>query len=79
MVEPVEEEQGKIFIPPVFRDRMKNAYTGRVFACGPGSNGVPMPVKPGDTVVFNKWQGTQIEYQGKKMVVIKPNLIYAVA
>ena len=57
--------------------------TGKVLAVGTGrvlDNGekVVPSVKEGDTVVFYKYAGTEVSYEGEKYLVVRENDIVAV-
>lgn len=57
--------------------------TGKVLAVGTGrvlDNGekVVPSVKEGDTVVFDKYSGTEVSYEGEKYLVVRENDIVAV-
>lgn len=57
--------------------------TGKVLAVGTGrvlDNGekVVPSVKEGDTVVFDKYAGTEVGYEGEKYLVVRENDIVAV-
>ena len=57
--------------------------TGKVLAVGTGrvlDNGekVVPSVKEGDTVVFDKYDGTEVSYEGEKYLVVRENDIVAV-
>lgn len=57
--------------------------TGKVLAVGTGrvlDNGekVVPSVKEGDTVVFDKYTGTEVSYEGEKYLVVRENDIVAV-
>ena len=39
---------------------------------------VPMTVKVNDKVIFDKYAGNEIEYQGEKYLLISESKIYAV-
>ena len=57
--------------------------TGKVLAVGTGrvlDNGekVVPSVKEGDTVVFDKYAGTEVSYEGEKYLVVRENDIVAV-
>lgn len=57
--------------------------TGKVLAVGTGrvlDNGekVVPSVKEGDTVVFGKYAGTEVSYEGEKYLVVRENDIVAV-
>ena len=54
-----------------------------VVAVGPGAkfadgSKMEMAVEPGDKVLFSKYQGTEIEHEGKKYLVIAYRDIFAV-
>ena len=57
--------------------------TGKVLAVGTGrvlDNGekVVPSVKEGDTVVFDKYAGTEVSYEGEQYLVVRENDIVAV-
>ena len=57
--------------------------TGKVLAVGTGrvlDNGekVVPSVKEGDTVVFDKYAGTEVSYEGEEYLVVRENDIVAV-
>lgn len=54
-----------------------------VIAVGPGrlddsGNRVPVDVKEGDTVVFSKYGGTELKYQGEEFLLLSQRDILAV-
>ena len=56
---------------------------GKIVAAGPGKlddNGknVALSVKTGDTVVYGKWNGTEIEVDGEKLVILKESELLGV-
>lgn len=73
LVEILEEETSNIFIPPVFKAGMADCKIGKVFDHGPKAK-----VSIGATVLFGKWQGEEVVYQGKRLSVIKPQAIAAI-
>ena len=69
-----------IFLPDTAQERPQK---GEVVATGPGrvlDNGklVEMEVKAGDTVIYSKYAGTEIEVQDQELVVLGANDILAV-
>ena len=57
--------------------------TGTVIAVGEGKldkdgNLVPVPVKAGDKVVFGKYGGTEINYDGEDVLILRAEDIYAI-
>lgn len=82
IIEPKEESkatQGGIILPSVSQEKSQIA---RVVAVGEG--GLPdgkemkMKVKVGDTVLYAKYSGTELEQNGKKYIVIRQADILAV-
>ena len=61
----------------VLPDAAKEKPTkGKIVSAGPGKlddNGKrsPMSVREGDTVVYGKWSGTDVEVDGEKLVILK--------
>ncbi|MDP7586495.1 MAG: co-chaperone GroES [SAR202 cluster bacterium] len=83
VVRPSEQEgmtKGGIFLPDTAQERPQK---GEVVATGPGrvlDNGklVEMEVKAGDTVIYSKYAGTEIEVQDQELLVLGANDILAV-
>ena len=62
----------------------KKPTEGEVVAVGEGayaSNGekIPMAVKKGDVVLYDKYSGTDVEYEGEKYLVLHEKDIFAIA
>ncbi len=83
VVEPLEEEDkspGGIILPDTAK---KKPQEGLVVAVGPGkvlddgSRG-EMAVKEGDKVIFAKYGGTEITIDGKDLVILDQDSIYAI-
>ena len=83
VVRPSEQEsvtKGGIFLPDTAQERPQK---GEVVSTGPGrmlENGkrVETEVKAGDTVIYSKYAGTEIEVQDEELVVLGANDILAV-
>lgn len=82
IIEPKEENKetaGGILLPSVSQDKSQLA---KVIAVGEG--GLPdgkemkMKVKIGDTVLYAKYAGTELEQNGKKYIVIRQADILAI-
>jgi chaperonin GroES len=78
--EPNQVTAGGIIIPKASTEKQGQ---GEVVAAGPGrilNNGehIPMSVLPGDTVLFNKFTGTEIESGDELYILIKENDILAI-
>lgn len=51
---------------------------GTVLATGDGTKDEPMQVKDGDTVLYGKYAGTEIEYEGEKYLIMRQSDILAI-
>ena len=76
-----EEEKtvGGIVLASVAKEK---PHTGEVIAVGEGrvlENGtkVPMEVKIGDTVMFEKYSGTEVKYEGVEYLIVSAKDIIA--
>ncbi len=57
--------------------------TAKVIAVGdgitlPNGNKVPIPVNPGDTVIFSKYKGTDVSYKSEEFILLSYRDILAV-
>jgi chaperonin GroES len=83
VVEPIEAEDitaGGIFLPETAKEKPQK---GTIVACGEGERDdkgkrIPMDVKVGDVVLFNKYAGTEIKVDGKKVTILRENEILAI-
>jgi len=78
LVEPMEAEEktaSGIFIPDTAKEKPQK---GTVKAVGPGKKDVTMEVKVGDVVLYGKYAGTEISYDGKDYLMMKQTDILAV-
>ena len=68
-----------IVLPDSSREKTQQA---EVIAVGGGKvvdgTEVPVPVKPGDRVIYGKYTGTEIKYEGEKYLVINADDIIAI-
>jgi chaperonin GroES len=51
---------------------------GKVLAVGNGKVDEPMTVKVGDTVLYGKYAGTEIQVDGKDLLIMRESDIYAI-
>lgn len=73
---PAEEKTSSgIYIPETAKEKPQR---GRVVATGEGHPDQPMTVKPGDEVMYGKFSGTEIIYDGKEYLIMRESDIYAV-
>ena len=67
----------------VFTSAKEKPCKGMVVAAGPGKcdekgNRVAMAVKKGDTVLFNKYAGTEVKLDGEDHLVLREDDILAI-
>ena len=73
---PAEEKTaGGLFIHDTAKEK---PLAGKVVAAGPGTAEVKMEVKVGDTVLYGKYAGTEINVDGTDYLIMKQNDILAV-
>lgn len=75
-VAPAEEKTvGGIIIPDTAKE--KPLY-GEVLAVGNGTKDEEMVLKAGDTVLYGKYAGTEIEHEGEKYLIMRQSDVLAV-
>jgi len=82
VVEPIEEEEitaGGIVLPETAKEKPQK---GIVLAVGPGERNdkgerMPLEVAAGDQVLFAKYSGTEVKYDGKKLLIMRESDILA--
>ncbi len=73
---PAEEKTASgIFIPDTAKEKPQR---GTVVAVGDGKKDEPITVKVGDEVLYGKYAGTEITYEGKEYLIMRESDIYAV-
>jgi len=78
LVEAAQAEQktaGGIIIPDTAKEKPQR---GTVIAVGKGKKDEPMTVKAGDIVLYGKYSGTEINYEGKDYLIMKESDILAI-
>lgn len=83
VIERVEAESktaGGIIIPDTAKEKPAE---GRVVAIGAGAKDedgkrIAMDVKIGDRVLFAKWGGTEVKFEGKELTILKESDILAI-
>ncbi len=76
LVKPVEKEsmtESGLYLPESSKEK---PIQGKVVAVGPGKvleNGTraAMTIKKGDTVVYSKYAGTEVEIEGKDHLILR--------
>ena len=76
-IEPAKAEEvvGGIIIPDSAKEK---PLKGIVRAAGNGTKDEEMIVKPGDTVLYGKYAGNEIEIDGEKLLMMRQNDILAI-
>ena len=73
--EKAEKTAGGIIIPDTAQEKPQS---GEVVAIGNGKVDEPLTVKVGDTVLFGKYGGTEIEIEGEKYLLLKESDIFVI-
>lgn len=73
---PAEEKTiGGIIIPDTAKEK---PLKGEVLATGNGTKDEEMVLKVGDTVLYGKYAGTEVELDGEKYLIMRQNDVLAV-
>ena len=83
VIEPVEENEvtaGGIVLPDTAKEKPQK---GTVLSIGPGDRDddgkhIPMDVKVGDIVLFQKYGGTEIKIDNKKLLILRESDLLAI-
>lgn len=78
VVKPAQAEEttkGGIIIPDTAKEKPQR---GEVIAVGPGKDGNKMTVKKGDTVLYGKYSGQELNYQGVDYLIMKEDDILVI-
>ena len=67
--------KGGIIIPETAKEKPSK---GKVIAVGPGKDGNAMTVKKGDTVLYGKYAGQEINYEGKDYLIMREDDILVI-
>ena len=85
LVKRIEEEErtkGGLIIPDTAKEKPQE---GEVLAVGPGrwdedgENRVPLDVSVGDKVLYSKYGGTEVKYQGEEYLILSARDVLAIA
>lgn len=66
---------GGIIIPDTAKEKPQR---GTVVAAGPGKKDEPITVKAGDTVLYSKYAGTEINLDGEELLIMRESDILAI-
>ena len=72
---PAEEKIGGIIIPDTAKEK---PLRGKVVAAGNGTKDEEMILKEGDTVLYGKYAGTELELEGEKYLIMRQSDVLAV-
>ena len=78
LVKPVKAESktaSGIIIPEAAQEKTQTAI---VKAIGPGTEKEPVTVKVGETIMYDKYAGTQIKMDGEDYLIVKQSDIIAI-
>ncbi len=66
---------GGLIIPDTGKEKPQR---GKVIAVGAGKKDEPMTVKVGDTILYGKYSGTEVQLDGKEYLIMRESDIFAV-
>jgi chaperonin GroES len=78
LIKPQEAEDktaSGIIIPDTAKEKPQR---GTVIAVGPGTKDEKIEVKVGDSVLYGKYSGTELNYDGKDYLIMKQSDILAI-
>ncbi len=70
-----EKTAGGIIIPDTAKEKPQR---GKVIAVGNGKKDEPLTVKIGDSVLYGKYAGTEINIEGKEYLIMRESDIFAI-
>jgi chaperonin GroES len=84
LVQPLEAEQttaSGLVIPDTAKEKPQE---GKVLAVGPGrfddegENRIPLDISEGDTVIYSKYGGTEVKYDGQEYLILSARDVLAI-
>lgn len=78
VIQPAEAEEktaSGLYIPDTAKEK---PMRGSVLAVGPGKKDEPTTVKVGDTVLYGKYAGTEIQIEGRDYLIMRESDILAI-
>tara|TARA_B110000046_G_scaffold28052_1_gene28743 strand:- start:36963 stop:37238 length:276 start_codon:yes stop_codon:yes gene_type:complete len=78
LVEPASAEEktaGGIIIPDTAKEKPQK---GKIVAVGNGKPDEPLTVKEGDTVLYGKFAGTEINIEGRDYLIMRESDLFAI-
>lgn len=70
-----EKTSGGLIMPSSAKEK---PMMGEVIAVGPGKDGQKMTVKKGDTVLYGKYAGQELNYEGVDYLIMKEDDILVI-
>ena len=71
---PAENKVGGIYIPDTAQEKPQK---GKVVAVGPGNTENPVTLKVGEQILYGKYSGTEIKYEGIDYLIMKESDVLA--
>lgn len=75
MPAPAEEKIGGIIIPDTAKEK---PLRGKIVAAGNGTKDEEMILKTGDEVLYGKYAGTELEFDGEKYMMMRQSDVLAI-
>lgn len=72
---PAEEKIGGIIIPDTAKEKPLH---GKIVAAGQGTKDEEMILKAGDEVLYGKYSGTELEFEGEKYLMMRQSDVLAI-
>ena len=70
-----EEKVGGIIIPDTAKEKPQH---GTIVAAGNGTKDEEMILKEGDEILYGKYSGTELEFEGTKYLIMRQSDVLAV-
>lgn len=70
-----EEKIGGIIIPDTAKEKPLH---GKIMAVGNGTKDEAMVLKEGDSVLYGKYSGTELEHEGVKYLIMRQSDVLAI-
>lgn len=67
--------KGGIIIPDTAKEKPQR---GKVISVGPGKEGIEMTVSKGDVVLYGKYAGTELNYEGVDYLIMREDDILVI-
>ena len=78
IVKPAKAEtktKGGIILPDTAKEKPQK---GKVIAVGPGKDGIKMTVKKGNTVLYGKYAGQELNHEGVDYLIMREDDILVI-